>query len=257
MKLKVVILACLLPVAGWGQATEHLIAAKNYCNLGNCYNPGTSDFSALVFFKTAIASGTFVTMLSKNNEGNGDGRWAIYISSTSSGKARIIVGNTGSGFQVSATTTNAVNDGVWHCVAATADRDGLLSIYMDGRPHESISMAAGSGLNFSNSFPICAGASAEPNPNQHFFTGQIAESRVYNRVLTETDLKTIWNAFPNGSDNITSGLIAKWRGDATAQTGATLANGAIVPDISGNNNHGYATNGVISAPSIIGNRRLK
>jgi hypothetical protein len=86
--------------------------------------------------------------------------------------------------------------------------------------------------------------------------GQCVDARIYHRTLSQSEITTIYNAYPRGSDGITAGLVGRWLG-GSAQTGATLANGTRIPDLSGNNNHGYATNGVTSAASIIGNRRLK
>jgi hypothetical protein len=85
----------------------------------------------------------------------------------------------------------------------------------------------------------------------------ILDFRIYTNVFSAAERQAIYAAYPRGSDGITRGLIGRWLGSPATQTGGTIPNGVIIPDLSGNGNHGYATNGVFSAPSIIGNRRIK
>jgi hypothetical protein len=88
------------------------------------------------------------------------------------------------------------------------------------------------------------------------YGGRAADFRTYNRTLSAEEIKAIHSAYPRGSDGVINGITGRWMNNF-AQTGSAISDGTLVQDLSGFGRNGYATNGVISASSIIGNRRTK
>jgi hypothetical protein len=105
-----------------------------------------------------------------------------------SGRIGIYVGDTGGVYSL-----NPVNDNLWHNIAMTRDATtGIVQLYVDGVLNGAAGFEAGSklspffligalsNLNSSNAF---TGA--------NFFNGQLDEVRIYNRVLTATEIAEI------------------------------------------------------------------
>ena len=101
---------------------------------GNTLNVGTSqDFSMFAWVKTT-STGT-ITVAAKSG-----GSAPLYRLLISGGKALIQV-NDGVHAAVTSIGTTDVNDGKWHFIAATLDRDGNQIIYTDGLPEDTDSIA--------------------------------------------------------------------------------------------------------------------
>lgn len=81
------------------------------------------------------------------------------------------------------------NDGEWHLLAVTFDRDGDMSMYQDGVLAESESMAAVG--NISNPNPIRF-AQDGPNTYGQYFQGKIAGTTIYNYALSASEVAELY-----------------------------------------------------------------
>ena len=99
-----------------------------------------------------------------------------------------------------------IDDNEWHMLSATFDRDGDLTIYEDGVEVGSSSL--GSIDDITTAFPVSFGADGNQG---YIYTGFIAEVRIFNSVVSGTDI-TAWNCSPltNTHTNY-SDLIGYWR----------------------------------------------
>ncbi|MBI5021691.1 MAG: VCBS repeat-containing protein [Ignavibacteriales bacterium] len=84
-----------------------------------------------------------------------------------------------------------VSDGAWHFVSVTVDRDSLISFYIDGALVRTRSPLDRTG-SLTNSGNVCIGSESF-NPGS-FFNGYLDEVELFNRVLTQDDISSIYNA---------------------------------------------------------------
>jgi len=84
--------------------------------------------------------------------------------------------------------TVTVNDGDWHHVVCTADRDGDISIYVDGDFDVSDSMSSVGDLSTTGDLYIGRLGTGEISP----YTGSIDSIRVYNRTLSESEIAQLY-----------------------------------------------------------------
>ncbi|MFA5535461.1 MAG: LamG domain-containing protein, partial [Mariniphaga sp.] len=95
-----------------------------------------------------------------------------------------------------------VIDGTWHSVAASFDRDGLLSVWIDGEPQYSamdLSLAPGMAHDIVNDYPIRIMEdgtgkynSTEVENGTEGLSGYIDEIRIWNRTITEEEVKEFY-----------------------------------------------------------------
>ncbi|MFT5279184.1 MAG: hypothetical protein ACI9P8_000818, partial [Bacteroidia bacterium] len=121
-----------------------------------------------------------------------------------------------------------IDDNEWHTLSATFDRDGDLTIYEDGTEVASGSLGAIGDIN--TSYPISFGADGDGG---YGYTGHIAEVRVFNGLVSGSDINA-WKctALTNAHSNYAD-LIGYWRsvdgGSSTSifDSSPTQANGTI------------------------------
>ena len=81
------------------------------------------------------------------------------------------------------TTPTEYTDGMWHHFALVADRDDMLSIYVDGAL--STEAPVSNGGNISNTGNLIIGANANNHAN---FNGTLDDFKIYNRKLTNSEI---------------------------------------------------------------------
>ena len=82
------------------------------------------------------------------------------------------------------------NDGEWHFMTVTFDRDGDMKMYQDGEQVASDSMAdVGSTLSGN---PIRLAQDGTSNYGQ-FFKGKIGQTVIYDYVLSDSEITAIFN----------------------------------------------------------------
>jgi hypothetical protein len=98
-----------------------------------------------------------------------------------------------------------VIDGTWHSVAASFDRDGLLSVWIDGEPQYSIidlSQTPGMAHDDVNDYPIRLMEDGTGTYNGAGLAGYIDEVRVWNRTVTDEEVKEFYSKVFNSVDKI-------------------------------------------------------
>ncbi|GGK45996.1 MULTISPECIES: LamG domain-containing protein [Flavobacteriaceae] len=85
---------------------------------------------------------------------------------------------------------NAINDGEWHLLVATFDRDGDLTLYEDGGLVDSGNMAALGDIN--SGFPIRL-AQDGTGTYGSWFEGKIANSTIFDYVLSPEEITALYN----------------------------------------------------------------
>ncbi|HSW15566.1 MAG TPA: LamG domain-containing protein [Solimonas sp.] len=141
-----------------------------------------------------------------------DGRVSFYLNG----------GTTGGGLQ---TAAGAINDGLFHHLAATYD-GAVMRLYVDGV--EAAQNAVVTTINYEANAPLVIGS--RQNGNATFaWPGTIDEVQLLKRALTAAEIREIYNAGSIGAGNCAdcaaqpSGIVAwlKGEGDANDSTGST------------------------------------
>jgi sugar lactone lactonase YvrE len=140
----------------------------------------TSAITVEAWFKVNQFSGQdWTAIVSK-----GEGTWQIrrYVTSSQLTFTTIGLSNT------ELVGTRNINDGQWHHVAAVYD-GAMKYLYVDGTLDVS---APATGLISQTSRPLCIGDS--PDHTERWLNGLVDEVSIYNRVLTSTEIQSIYNA---------------------------------------------------------------
>jgi len=124
----------------------------------------------------------------------------------------------------------------WHFIVATYN-GSRTNIYLNGVDYDgNTGLSGGLGTNDVN---VGIGSYFGDTP---FWKGSIDEVRIYNRALSEAEIKILYNS--RGQNIITKGLVGYWRmnekPDGTAASGANS-----IIDLSGYGNHGTPEGGPI------------
>ena len=88
-------------------------------------------------------------------------------------------------------TLPGIFDGKWHFLVWTYDSTSGAQCYSDGES-VTVSQNAGGVLFFSEDYDYLIGEMGNPWGNTYFFSGRIDELAVYNRVLTEKEIKELY-----------------------------------------------------------------
>lgn len=175
-------------VSGKYNSSLNFDGTDDYINFGNQsnFNLGTNSFSYCYWLKTTASSGH---LFGKATWACDDwGSWLV-----SGGKARfeIKVENPPcSGYSVDSAV---INDGQWHHLCGTYDRNGYLNVYTDGKVTSTVNISSLSTYDISNGSNLLINGGAPG-----FSNSQIDDVRLYNYNLTSEQIKTIFN---NGSVN--------------------------------------------------------
>jgi len=207
-------------------------------NYGDILDMGLSDWSYQIWFKTtAPTSG----LIGKNLYGSQSGRWGVFFSKGSPNTLRVLLQGGTTSVQLDAIPQQpgniTWNDGVWHQVTVTCDRDGLMTIYLDGAYNNSISISALStnNLNSTGYFFIGAYGNATGTAPQSgfYFNGSLDEARVWNKALSAADVAANYNVeIPYPQSN----LMGYWQMNEDQ--------GIFIYDQSGNNHTGTLYGGI-------------
>ncbi|MFC1574429.1 LamG domain-containing protein, partial [Candidatus Latescibacterota bacterium] len=110
----------------------------------------------------------------------------------SSGRFSVIIANGIYDERIYAyTESNTVNDGEWHHLAVSMDRDGEMTIYLDGESAGTKDIASYATINMQAIQEFYIGRRNQASlPN--FFNGTIDELRVYDRVLLMAEVQDFW-----------------------------------------------------------------
>ncbi|NUQ57338.1 MAG: LamG domain-containing protein [Candidatus Paceibacter sp.] len=169
--------------------------------MGNVLNMGTGDFTLSAWIKTKNTS--FENIIKKRGSGAG---YAISVNVNGTVYAKINDGTN----NVDLTSVGTVNDNQWRHVAGVFDRDGTVTIYIDGQADNSASISSVGNTNNTNNLTLSA--------NSSFFNGVMDDVRIYNRTLSGSEVARLYNQSlskfnktPTGI--LRNGLVGHWTFD--------------------------------------------
>jgi len=150
------------------------------CGNGTGLQFGTSDISISFWIRTDPA-GPLSTIISKSDM---EGRF--WVVDDAAGGTMSINCYFGPGKDYWRSGTVNLDDGKWHHIAATFDRDGFERLYVDGSldAERDISGASSNSWNASYNIWISGGI-------YNFFLGDLDELRIYNRLLSQGEVAAI------------------------------------------------------------------
>ena len=158
----------------------------------------TSDWAVTCKFRYLTTAVSFPQLVNKYGGAHGYGMEIVDDGGADDGKIRCWIKD-------ASTRTNALSgtatakDGAWHNVAAVWDRDGNLTVYLDGVAGTAVSISSYSATDIFNAFKLRFGAGDDGlGSPSNYLTGMIRDVRIYNRVLsqaevvalTQTDMQT-------------------------------------------------------------------
>lgn len=154
---------------------DGIISVSNNTN----YNFGTSqDFSIECRFRSSDPSD--VSIIAKKDWDSGLRPGYVFSFKPNTKKFKVNVGDGTNRIDVE---TLEITDNEWHTVSATFDRDGMLSVYVDGVLSNTVSMVSIG--NVDNTLPLTFGADGN---GAYKFDGYIAEVRIFNDLLSADDI---------------------------------------------------------------------
>jgi len=145
----------------------------------------TSNISLALWVKTSNNSRT-EAILSRYSAAGMEAGYILRSDPAGHVELRIGGNNSAGGYAVTLTDTGSINDGKWHHVAAVITLGGGVKFYIDGTPSSTqtlnvVGRAGGSSLDIGLT-PVYYGA---------FFTGSLDEVRIYNRVLSASEITAL------------------------------------------------------------------
>ena len=201
---------------------------NDYVTMTDVNDVGTSDFTISTWFRYSATENTLPQLVNKYNGGMGYGLEIVDDGSEDDGKIRAFIKNASA--RINALSTGATaKDGDWHHVVATWDRDGNLTVYLDGIAGTSVSINTQSGDDIQNALAFVIGA--ENNHTAQFFKGFINDVAFWTVVLNEAQVQTLFiQGYTFPATNIDIGnLSGYWNFNDQADPTA---------DVSGNGNTG-------------------
>ncbi len=170
------------PVSTTGQVSQALsFNGSNYVEVNNSssISMGTDAHTAAAWIKLN-SYGTYRPVIAKRSGGIVDFSYHI-DDSASDGKMASYNGSTSVG------STSTVSLGVWHHVAWVYSSSTVF-FYLDGAPNGSASQTSGA----ANSANLYIGK--DNGTTQFYFDGSIDDTRLYNRALSASEVKTLYSS---------------------------------------------------------------
>jgi hypothetical protein len=196
------------PVTGARGNARRFNGINDYIQLGfyissaNIQSTGTTWGMWIKTTNTPTVHNTIITQT-----GDAAGSYERYggMGVDNNGKAYFVLYN-GSAY-ILPTSTTSVNDGQWHYVTGVFTLDDNMQIYVDGSL-EDTEYAGVAGDTGANNFRIASGDILELNM-KGFFNGSIDEVVIFNRSLSSTEIKALYdsknNKFNTSSMNLANG----------------------------------------------------
>ena len=185
------------PFGGQVDGALEFDGIDDYVTIAECsdFKFGTGDFSMGAWVKTSSSTKSYII---DNYQGTGNEVGCQMVMNADGTVYFEVRGGT----LLQITSAVTINDGAWHHIFGTADRDSSMNLYIDG------SCAATGGTNsdeIDNSNPVLIGVNTyRSDPLGSFFRGFIDDIRIYNRAVDANDIYPIPSAV---------GLVGHWKLD--------------------------------------------
>lgn len=158
--------------------------ADSFVDVGDVLDVGLTDFSFEAWIRTTqTTNGAFI---SKSIYGAASNRWYGAIRS---GLIEVMFNQRPETAMV--TSITAVNDGEWHHIAATLNRNGLLTLYIDGVIEGTADASTFAATDYISDFPLRIGAYTDSDGVGYTnwkYLGDIDEVAIYRHLLTSNDI---------------------------------------------------------------------
>ena len=155
-------------------------------------NFGTGPFSLEAWFNWNGGGGTAANNIIRKSDypvsGPGSGYWLR----VGSGTLEFSVGAT-TGPDGQSLVTAPISTGAWHHAVAVRDDSGAVKLYVDGQAQGTVVRQASS-ANSTSETPFTIGAWDDRFGVTEFFNGQIDEIAVYNRALSASGARSLFEA---------------------------------------------------------------
>jgi hypothetical protein len=223
---------------------------SDYMNMGDVLDMGTNDWTASVWFKTTDAD---YSLIAKSHYSGADNRW--YIARDATGLLACF--DTAAVSNCTSPGYTADNDGNWHQAVGVWDRDGNLTLYVDGVSRGVLNISAANGTNVQSSFYLFLGRYNDgstgqlPHASALIFNGSMDDVRVYNRALSSAEITALYQEYDPGIvvSDLQKGLVGQWKMDGNVKDNTPYENngtnnGAVLaPDRKGQANKSYNFDG--------------
>lgn len=160
---------------------------NDYIDCGN-FADNLSNFSVMAWHKTSKTSGQQMVVAKLVNYSSGAG-WALITRPDSLGVSFLLQTN-GSIWYVYSSYKIAT-DNSWHHIAAIISSKVVTGIYVDGTSYPIQVQGSGTIGSISNSVNVRIG---RDEANEYIFQDYIPHALIYNRVLTDQEIKQNYNA---------------------------------------------------------------
>lgn len=209
--------------------------SSGYVDFGDVLDMGTADRSVSLWFKVRSSDGDF-SLIAKSFYGGADGRWWL------TEDAGLSAGFQGSGAGTVTANWNhggSILDGNWHHAAVVWDRDGLMTLYVDGVSRATADISGADGHDMQTGFHLLLGRYNDnvdgtgPKSGILALDGLIDDVAIFNAALTSGDVAGLADG---STDPATLSPVGLWRLEE--------ASGTSTADSSGGGHDGTLTGGV-------------
>ena len=238
-------------------------AATNHIDYGASSDiiPSTGDFSISLMFRYTEDTLPYGAVLLSNKDytsGKNAGFALVVGDETSSRSQRM---NFGDGSNNKNAKKNAsVGDGEWHMLTGTYDRDGNVTLYVDGTAVATDNISVGKGKSITSAgLSLILGADG----TAHYGTtaSMVDELRIYDKALSEDEVKQLYTYTLQpimATEHVTDGLVSMYDGVHNTKDGQN-ATSEVWEDLIGDNDMTVISNGTSgfnSSGYLLKNNRL-
>ncbi len=151
---------------------------------------GTNEMSVALWIKTSQTPASVQPIIDKKAGGSNDAGYNLNVNTD--GRATFRVANGTSQASASSSTSNLINDGVWHHVVGTYARSAggdTLYVFVDGLLAGSTGVTAGWDINSTHNLDI----GRLNGSATYLLDGQLDDIRIFNYAMTGAQVRDVYN----------------------------------------------------------------
>jgi len=167
----------------------------DHVDLGDFGDPGTQDFSFSLWFRTTETN--HYSLIAKSYYGGANNRW--FLVEENNGGLYLQLQTSGGSAKSTSSNAKGYNDGRWHHVVGSFDRDSNMSLFLDGKLIDAKDISSANGIDINSSFFLFLGAynsngSAQTTIGAYKFAGDMDEVALWHgSALSEAQVKLIYD----------------------------------------------------------------